>query len=207
MKYTHNFQQNQKYFVDVQTTFLSETGKSDLVISVLRDVTEKRKMISELVVAKEKAEEMNKVKSIHDKGSETLVDLNRTGVPLIEIVSEPDMRSAEEAYLYLTQLKQILTYLDICDGNMEEGSLRCDAKQEKSKSGASGKCPKQEKPKSGASGKCPEQEKSKRWPNSRNLETKCNVIYVMLLLKNRLRNFFCVFNSSVWQYFCFYLLT
>ncbi|MBU0473491.1 MAG: Asp-tRNA(Asn)/Glu-tRNA(Gln) amidotransferase subunit GatB [Bacteroidetes bacterium] len=66
-------------------------------------------------------------KSIHDKGSETLVDLNRTGVPLIEIVSEPDMRSAEEAYLYLTQLKQILTYLDICDGNMEEGSLRCDA--------------------------------------------------------------------------------
>lgn len=66
-------------------------------------------------------------KSIHDKGSETLVDLNRTGVPLIEIVSEPDMRSAEEAYLYLTKLKQILTYLDICDGNMEEGSLRCDA--------------------------------------------------------------------------------
>ncbi|PIQ09228.1 MAG: Asp-tRNA(Asn)/Glu-tRNA(Gln) amidotransferase GatCAB subunit B [Ignavibacteriales bacterium CG18_big_fil_WC_8_21_14_2_50_31_20] len=66
-------------------------------------------------------------KSIHDKGSETLVDLNRTGVPLIEIVSEPDMRSAEEAYLYLTKLKQILTYLNICDGNMEEGSLRCDA--------------------------------------------------------------------------------
>lgn len=66
-------------------------------------------------------------KSIHDKGSETLVDLNRTGVPLIEIVSEPVMRSAEEAYLYLTQIKQIVQYLDICDGNMEEGSLRCDA--------------------------------------------------------------------------------
>ncbi len=66
-------------------------------------------------------------KSIHDKGSETFVDLNRTGVPLIEIVSEPVMRSAEEAYLYLTKLKQIVTYLDICDGNMEEGSLRCDA--------------------------------------------------------------------------------
>ena len=66
-------------------------------------------------------------KSIHDKGSETLVDLNRTGVPLIEIVSEPDMCSAEEAYLYLTKLKQILTFLNICDGNMEEGSLRCDA--------------------------------------------------------------------------------
>lgn len=66
-------------------------------------------------------------KSIHDQGSDTLVDLNRSGVPLIEIVSEPDMRSAEEAYLYLAKIKQILTYLDICDGNMEEGSLRCDA--------------------------------------------------------------------------------
>jgi len=66
-------------------------------------------------------------KSIHDKGSETLVDLNRTGVPLIEIVSEPDMHSAEEAYLYLNKIKQIVQYLDICDGNMEEGSLRCDA--------------------------------------------------------------------------------
>ena len=66
-------------------------------------------------------------KSIHDKGADTLVDLNRTGVPLIEIVSEPVMRSAEEAYLYLSKLKQIVQYLDICDGNMEEGSLRCDA--------------------------------------------------------------------------------
>lgn len=66
-------------------------------------------------------------KSIHDQGVDTLVDLNRSGVPLIEIVSEPDMRTAEEAYLYLNKLKQILTYLDICDGNMEEGSLRCDA--------------------------------------------------------------------------------
>ncbi len=66
-------------------------------------------------------------KSIHDQGDQTLVDVNRCGVPLIEIVSEPDMRTPEEAYLYLSKLKQILTYLDICDGNMEEGSLRCDA--------------------------------------------------------------------------------
>ncbi|HET9135820.1 MAG TPA: Asp-tRNA(Asn)/Glu-tRNA(Gln) amidotransferase subunit GatB [Candidatus Kapabacteria bacterium] len=66
-------------------------------------------------------------KSIHDFGSETMVDLNRAGVPLIEIVSEPDMRSADEAYAYLTQIKAIVTYLEICDGNMEEGSLRCDA--------------------------------------------------------------------------------
>ncbi len=66
-------------------------------------------------------------KSIHNQGATTLVDLNRCGVPLIEIVSEPDIRSAEEAYLYLTKIKQIVQYLGICDGNMEEGSLRCDA--------------------------------------------------------------------------------
>jgi len=66
-------------------------------------------------------------KSIHDFGVDTLVDLNRAGVPLIEIVSEPDMRSSEEGYAYLTAVKSIVTYLGICDGNMEEGSLRCDA--------------------------------------------------------------------------------
>lgn len=55
------------------------------------------------------------------------VDFNRTGVPLIEIVSEPDIRSAEEAGDYLRKLRAILRYLDICDGNMEEGSFRCDA--------------------------------------------------------------------------------
>jgi aspartyl-tRNA(Asn)/glutamyl-tRNA(Gln) amidotransferase subunit B len=67
-------------------------------------------------------------KSIHDRyeGS-TAVDLNRSGVPLIEIVSEPDMRSPEEAGAYLRTLKQILLYLEISDGNMEEGSLRVDA--------------------------------------------------------------------------------
>ena len=57
----------------------------------------------------------------------SLVDLNRAGVPLIEIVSEPDIRSATEADAYLTRLRQILMYGEICDGNMEEGSLRCDA--------------------------------------------------------------------------------
>ena len=66
-------------------------------------------------------------KSIHDQGYDTLVDVNRCGVPLIEIVSEPDISTGEEAYQYLTNLKQIITYLGICDGNMEEGSLRCDA--------------------------------------------------------------------------------
>ncbi|MBK7630585.1 MAG: Asp-tRNA(Asn)/Glu-tRNA(Gln) amidotransferase subunit GatB [Ignavibacteriales bacterium] len=66
-------------------------------------------------------------KSIHDQSSATLVDVNRCGVPLMEIVSEPDIRTPEEAYLYLSKIKQIVQYLGICDGNMEEGSLRCDA--------------------------------------------------------------------------------
>lgn len=67
-------------------------------------------------------------KSIHDQDPyHTLVDLNRAGVPLIEIVSEPDMRTPQEAYAYLTRIRQIVRYLEICDGNMEEGSLRCDA--------------------------------------------------------------------------------
>lgn len=67
-------------------------------------------------------------KSIHDQDPyNTLVDLNRAGTPLIEIVSEPDIRTPQEAYAYLTKIKQIVQYLEICDGNMEEGSLRCDA--------------------------------------------------------------------------------
>ncbi|MFT4602705.1 MAG: aspartyl-tRNA(Asn)/glutamyl-tRNA(Gln) amidotransferase subunit B [Arenicella sp.] len=67
-------------------------------------------------------------KSIHDIDPfNTLIDLNRAGVPLIEIVSEPDIRSSTEAYNYLTEIRKLVRYLDICDGNMEEGSLRCDA--------------------------------------------------------------------------------
>jgi len=67
-------------------------------------------------------------KLIHDEHfPSSYVDLNRTGVPLIEIVSEPDIRSAEEAAAYLRRIHEILVYLEICDGNMEEGSFRCDA--------------------------------------------------------------------------------
>ncbi len=67
-------------------------------------------------------------KLIHDPvRAKSYVDLNRTGVPLIEIVSEPDIRSAKEAGAYLRKLHAILKYIDVCDGNMEEGSFRCDA--------------------------------------------------------------------------------
>lgn len=76
-------------------------------------------------------------KSIHDVDLyDTLVDLNRAGTPLLEIVSEPDLRSSTEAYNYLTEVRRLVRYLDICDGNMEEGSLRCDANISVRKKGA-----------------------------------------------------------------------
>lgn len=65
-------------------------------------------------------------KSIHEPAF-SLVDLNRAGVPLIEIVSEPDMRNADEAVAYLKSLRNILRYINVCDGDMEKGSFRCDA--------------------------------------------------------------------------------
>jgi aspartyl-tRNA(Asn)/glutamyl-tRNA(Gln) amidotransferase subunit B len=67
-------------------------------------------------------------KSMHDLDDQySCIDYNRAGVPLIEIVSEPDMRSGEEAYAFVTELRKLVRYLGICDGNMEEGSMRCDA--------------------------------------------------------------------------------
>ena len=67
-------------------------------------------------------------KNIHEGGGKySFVDLNRTGVPLMEIVSEPDIRSSQEAVEYIKKLRAILIYLGVCDGNMEQGSLRCDA--------------------------------------------------------------------------------
>ncbi len=67
-------------------------------------------------------------KSLHDVDEHyTAIDLNRAGVPLLEIVSEPDLHSSDEAFAYITELRQLVKWLDICDGNMEEGSMRCDA--------------------------------------------------------------------------------
>ncbi len=66
-------------------------------------------------------------KSQHGDDDGTLIDLNRCGVPLIEIVSEPDMSSPEEAYAYLMEIRRLVRWLEVCDGNLEEGSLRCDA--------------------------------------------------------------------------------
>ena len=67
-------------------------------------------------------------KSLHDVDENfTAIDLNRAGVPLLEIVSEPDLHSGDEAVAYLTELRKLVRWIDVCDGNMEEGSMRCDA--------------------------------------------------------------------------------
>jgi aspartyl-tRNA(Asn)/glutamyl-tRNA(Gln) amidotransferase subunit B len=67
-------------------------------------------------------------KSMHDQDlNDTLVDYNRAGTALIEVVTEPDIQSGDEAYAFVTEIRRLVRYLDICDGNMEEGSLRCDA--------------------------------------------------------------------------------
>ncbi|MGZ5243302.1 MAG: Asp-tRNA(Asn)/Glu-tRNA(Gln) amidotransferase subunit GatB [Bacteroidia bacterium] len=84
---------------------------------------------------KDKAIKLDKIILEEDSGKSThdldpfasLIDLNRAGVALIEIVSQPDIRTPEEAYQYLTEVRQVVRYLDICDGNLEEGSMRCDA--------------------------------------------------------------------------------
>lgn len=83
----------------------------------------------------EKQIELNRIhieedagKSIHDIDEHySLIDLNRAGTPLIEIVTEPCLHSSEEAYQYVTEIRRLVQWIDVCDGNMEEGSLRCDA--------------------------------------------------------------------------------
>jgi aspartyl-tRNA(Asn)/glutamyl-tRNA(Gln) amidotransferase subunit B len=107
------------YQISQYETPICHDGYIDIT---LEDGTEKRIGITRIHMEEDAG------KSIHDQDPyNTLVDLNRAGVPLIEIVSEPDLRSPQEAYAYLTKIKQIVQYLEICDGNMEEGSLRCDA--------------------------------------------------------------------------------
>jgi aspartyl-tRNA(Asn)/glutamyl-tRNA(Gln) amidotransferase subunit B len=77
-------------------------------------------------------------KSIHDVDEDyTCIDYNRAGTPLLEIVSEPDIRSSDEAWQYLTELRKLVQYLEVCDGNMEEGSFRCDANVSVRKKGES----------------------------------------------------------------------
>lgn len=103
------------------------------------------KLVYELPDGSEKTVNLTRIhmeedagKSLHDQDPfYTLVDLNRAGVPLLEIVSEPELRSGEEAYFFVAEVRKIVRHLDICDGNLEEGSLRCDANISVRKKGSS----------------------------------------------------------------------
>lgn len=107
------------YQITQHTTPICEGG----YLEFLTDEGEKRQVRLERIHMEEDAG-----KSMHDQDPfDSLIDLNRAGVPLLEMVSRPDIRSAREAYLYLTEVRRLVRHLDICDGNMEEGSLRCDA--------------------------------------------------------------------------------
>ena len=100
---------------------LAEGGYIDIEV----DQTKKRIGITRVHLEEDAGKLLHE--GLSESDSKSYIDFNRCGIPLIEIVSEPEIRTSEEAYEYLTQLKTMLQYLEICSGNMEEGSLRCDA--------------------------------------------------------------------------------
>ena len=118
--------------------FYPDLPKGYQVSQFERPVVGKGRLVIELPDGSTKEVRINRAHLEEDAGQsshdgwpqsrrKSYVNLNRSGIPLLEIVTEPDLNSPEEAHTYLTELKAILQYLEICDGNMEEGSLRCDA--------------------------------------------------------------------------------
>ena len=123
---TNQFARKNYFYPDLPKGY--QTSQFDRPIvefgSVEIDVDDEKKTIG--ITRMHMEEDAGKL--IHDdREPVSYVDLNRTGTPLLEIVSEPDLRSPREAYAYLKKIHAILRYLDVCDGNMQEGSFRCDA--------------------------------------------------------------------------------
>lgn len=106
------------YQVSQHTTPICKEG----IVPIKVDNTERNIRLNRIHIEEDAG------KSLHDVDDKfTAIDLNRAGVPLLEIVSEPDLHSSDEAFAYLTVLRKLVRWIDICDGNMEEGSMRCDA--------------------------------------------------------------------------------
>lgn len=106
------------YQVSQHTTPVCRNG----FVTILADGAERKIALNRIHLEEDAG------KSIHDNDPlYTSIDLNRAGVPLLEVVTEPVLRSSEEAFAYLTELRKLVRWLNICDGNMEEGSMRCDA--------------------------------------------------------------------------------
>ena len=124
--YENQFARKNYFYADLPKGYQITQDKTPLCtggkVVIKRDGIEKEIGITRIHMEEDSG------KSIHDLDPyNTLIDLNRAGVPLLEIVSEPDIRSPQEAYDYLTEVRKLVRYLEICDGNMEEGSMRCDA--------------------------------------------------------------------------------
>jgi len=124
--HTH-FDRKNYFYADLPKGFQTTQNSQPICKSGYIDIESAHESMSRIRINRIHMED-DAGKSIHDQDdSESLIDLNRAGVPLIEIVSEPDIRSAAEAAGYLNEIRKLVKYLDICDGNMEEGSIRCDA--------------------------------------------------------------------------------
>jgi aspartyl-tRNA(Asn)/glutamyl-tRNA(Gln) amidotransferase subunit B len=135
----YNYYARKNYFyADLPKGYQITQDKTPICINgyidiKLKDGSEKRINLTRIHMEEDTG------KSMHDQDVyDTLIDYNRAGTPLIEIVTEPDIRTGEEAYQYLTEIRQLVRYLEICDGNMEEGSMRCDANVSVRKKGTSG---------------------------------------------------------------------
>jgi aspartyl-tRNA(Asn)/glutamyl-tRNA(Gln) amidotransferase subunit B len=127
IRYENQFARKNYFYADLPKGYQITQDKTPIctggyVDVKLKDGLEKRINLTRIHMEEDAG------KSMHDIDPfESLIDLNRAGTPLLEIVTEPDFTSSDEAYVYLTEVKKLVRYLDICDGNMEEGSLRCDA--------------------------------------------------------------------------------
>ena len=124
--YENQFARKNYFYADLPKGYQITQDKTPLCLGG-KIVIQSENGVKEIGITRIHMEE-DSGKSIHDIDRfNTLIDLNRAGVPLVEIVSEPDIRSPQEAYDYLTEVRKLVRYLEICDGNMEEGSMRCDA--------------------------------------------------------------------------------
>jgi aspartyl-tRNA(Asn)/glutamyl-tRNA(Gln) amidotransferase subunit B len=127
IRYENQFARKNYFYADLPKGYQITQDKTPIctggyVDVKLKDGTEKRINLTRIHMEEDAG------KSMHDIDPfESLIDLNRAGTPLLEIVTDPDFTCSDEAYVYLTEVKKLVRYLDICDGNMEEGSLRCDA--------------------------------------------------------------------------------
>jgi aspartyl-tRNA(Asn)/glutamyl-tRNA(Gln) amidotransferase subunit B len=130
-----NCEINQRNFFDRKNYFYADLPKGYQITQDNSPICKNGYLTVELTNGEQKRIGINRIhleedagKSLHDQDAKySYVDLNRAGVPLIEIVTEPDIRSAEEASALLTEIRQLVRHLNVSDGNMEEGSLRCDA--------------------------------------------------------------------------------